>query len=77
VTGRLRPGERLLLYTDGLIEARDATGTFADIDNLVAPLQSEQDLATGLDGVLRAVEAWTGSGLGDDLALLAVELPSD
>ncbi|MCU1623093.1 MAG: hypothetical protein JWL79_1938 [Frankiales bacterium] len=75
VTGRMRPGERLLLYTDGLIEARDAAGTFADIDKLVAPLQNEQDLPTGLDGVLRAVEDWTGSGLGDDLALLAVELP--
>jgi GAF domain-containing protein len=75
VTGRLRPGQRLLLYTDGLVEARDAARAFADIRQLVAPLQTAPDLGQGLDGVLEAVERWTGSGFGDDLALLAVELP--
>ncbi|MFN2539755.1 MAG: PP2C family protein-serine/threonine phosphatase, partial [Mycobacteriales bacterium] len=75
VTGRLLPGERLLLYTDGLVEARDASRAFADVRQLVAPLQTESDLGKGLDRVLESVQLWTGSGLGDDLALLAVELP--
>ena len=73
-TGHLGPGDRMLLYTDGLIEARSADGAFADVDVVVAPLQHALDLATGLDEVLTAVEAWTGAGLGDDLALLAVSL---
>ena len=76
VDGRLLPGERLLLYTDGLVEARDASRAFADITRLVAPLQTESDLGKGLDRVLESVEEWTGDGLGDDLALLAVELPA-
>jgi serine phosphatase RsbU (regulator of sigma subunit) len=75
VSGRIRPGERLLLYTDGLIEARDRTRAFADVRTLVAPLQSQADLGKALDEVLASVEDWTGSALGDDLALLAVELP--
>ncbi|MCU1599471.1 MAG: hypothetical protein JWO22_180 [Frankiales bacterium] len=76
VTGRLQPGERFLLYTDGLVEARDTAGAFGSVDVLTAALQVEPDLDKALDGVLAAVEAWTESGLGDDLALLAVELPS-
>ncbi len=76
VTGALQPGERFLLYTDGLVEARDDAGAFGSINDLVASLQVEPDLDNGLDGVLAAVERWTDSGLGDDLALLAVELPS-
>ena len=75
VSGRLLPGERLLLYTDGLVEARNPERAFADIRDLVAPLQTAADLGKGLDGILESVEEWTGSGLGDDLALLAVELP--
>jgi GAF domain-containing protein len=76
VSGRLAPGERLLLYTDGLVEARDPARRFADVHDLVAPLRTASDLGTGLDEVLDSVQAWTDSGLGDDLALLAVELPS-
>ena len=76
VTGALQPGERFLLYTDGLVEARDDAGAFGSINDLVASLQVEPDLDRGLDDVLAAVERWTDSGLGDDLALLAVELPS-
>jgi serine phosphatase RsbU (regulator of sigma subunit)/anti-sigma regulatory factor (Ser/Thr protein kinase) len=75
VTGRLEPGDRLLLYTDGLVEARGAEGAFPDVTALVQPLRTEADLGKALDGVLDAVGAWTGDGLGDDLALLAVERP--
>jgi len=73
-TGVLGAGERLLLYTDGLIEARSPDGDFADVQVVVRPLQQATGLGEGLDGVLEAVHAWTGTGLGDDLALLAVSL---
>ena len=72
--GTLRPGERLLLYTDGLIEARSPEGVFVDVQEAVRPLQCSAGLGEGLDGVLEAVHRWTGSGLGDDLALLTVSL---
>jgi phosphoserine phosphatase RsbU/P len=61
-------GDRLLLYTDGLIEARSASGEFLPrrlIDQtLMIPSMDE-----ALDGLLAAVEDHSGR-FTDDLALL-------
>ena len=67
--GRLRPGELLLLYTDGLIEARAPDGSFIDPTPLVNKI-SMAPVDTALDVLLESLEAATGHSLDDDLALL-------
>jgi serine phosphatase RsbU (regulator of sigma subunit)/anti-sigma regulatory factor (Ser/Thr protein kinase) len=71
-TGTLAAGDRLLLYTDGLLEARDADRAFVDLHRMVRSL-TEEDLDQVLDGVLDAVLTAVGGVLGDDLALLVAE----
>ncbi|MCU1691493.1 MAG: hypothetical protein JWM64_584 [Frankiales bacterium] len=72
LTGRLEPGDRLLLYTDGIIEARDAGRHFLDLLDVVRPLSGGR-LEDVLDGVLAGLRAAAGPDLGDDLALLVAE----
>jgi serine phosphatase RsbU (regulator of sigma subunit) len=71
-TGTLEVGDRLLLYTDGIVEARDGLGGFVDLARVTAPLATAP-LDEVLDDVLRALQAWTGGPLNDDLALLVAE----
>jgi len=63
-------GDRLLLYTDGLSEARDGGGEFLDLASLTPELAGPDPL----DGVLEAVRSHVRRGrLGDDLALVLLE----
>ena len=67
------PGDRLLLYTDGLSEARNADGEFLRLLEAAAALGSGtiEDALTGLlDEVRRHVP---GGALGDDLAVVMLE----
>jgi hypothetical protein len=63
-----QPSDRLLLYTDGLIEARDAGGDFLPRAAIDEALQ-QRDIDTSLDALLTAVHEHSGS-FSDDLALL-------
>jgi sigma-B regulation protein RsbU (phosphoserine phosphatase) len=70
-------GDRMLMYTDGLAEARRrADGTFFAVSEFAAPALSSGTLDEGLVGVQRALRDWTGGVLTDDVALLAVEVLS-
>ena len=66
-------GDRLLLYTDGLSEARDEQGRFLPLLELAPTMRSSQpDVA--LDGVLELVRRHIKGGqLGDDLAIVMLE----
>jgi phosphoserine phosphatase RsbU/P len=66
-------GDRLLLYTDGLSEARDARGRFLSLLELAPTLRASQpDVA--LDNVLEIVRRHIRGGqLGDDLAIVLLE----
>ncbi|WP_195911417.1 SpoIIE family protein phosphatase [Streptomyces kaniharaensis] len=68
ITHPLKPGQTLLLYTDGLVERRDE-----DIDASLARLAAIQLPAEGeLDDLLDAVlHALTPAAAEDDIALLA------
>ncbi|WP_395297117.1 PP2C family protein-serine/threonine phosphatase [Kitasatospora hibisci] len=66
------PGDLLLLYTDGVSEARNAAGRFFPVAERLAEITagSPEDV---LDALLAEVRAWVGgSGLADDAALLAL-----
>lgn len=72
VHGQMRPGDRLMLYTDGIIEARDAERRFVDLHEVTSALGGGA-LDTVLDLVLAALTDAVGSALGDDLALVVAE----
>ncbi|MBT2471599.1 serine/threonine-protein phosphatase [Streptomyces sp. ISL-66] len=64
------PGDRLLMYTDGVTEARDAAGCFYPLAARVPVLASD---AAGLArAVWRDLESFTGGGPRDDVALLVL-----
>ncbi|WP_162599711.1 PP2C family protein-serine/threonine phosphatase [Nocardioides solisilvae] len=68
-----QPGDRLLLYTDGLSEARDEAGDFLDLRTL-APVVRAGAVHDAVDRVLEAVSAHAVDGfLGDDVALMLLE----
>lgn len=66
-------GATLVLYTDGINEARDADGIFFDpVPALSRHFPPDPDAV--LDAALSAVSRHTGGNLQDDAALLAVTL---
>ncbi len=72
---QLQAGDRLLLHTDGLTEARRPRDrAFFPAEELVSPALSRGPLDEGLRGVLAELLTWTGGHLGDDVALLAAEV---
>ena len=76
--GLLRPGQRLICYTDGLIEARDHAGRFIDrarLDAAISPTQG--DLQAVLDRLVAIVADHADGRYADDLALLGLEYCPD
>lgn len=68
-----RPGDRLLMYTDGVSEARNSSGSFLDLRE-VGPLLVAGPLEAALDRLLDAVRGHAAHGeLSDDVAVLLLE----
>lgn len=66
------PSARLLLYTDGLVEARDPGGRFFDLQ-AQADVLSEGPLADVLDRLVDRLRTFAGSRIADDVALVLAE----
>ncbi|HEX4823414.1 MAG TPA: PP2C family protein-serine/threonine phosphatase [Candidatus Polarisedimenticolaceae bacterium] len=71
---RFAPDDLLLLYTDGVVEARDAAGTFFGVDRLVTAARRPGRTAAEIRGaVLDALAAHTGSlPPRDDVTLVVI-----
>jgi serine phosphatase RsbU (regulator of sigma subunit) len=65
------PGDTLLLYTDGVVEARDAHGRFYPLADRVARWTDDSPEAL-MHHLRRDLLAHAGGRLGDDAALIAV-----
>jgi phosphoserine phosphatase RsbU/P len=70
----MAPSDRLLLYTDGLTEARDPrTRHFYPDERIIEPLAAAALVTDALTGLLEGVLDWSGGALHDDLALVLIE----
>lgn len=72
VHGRLGPYDRLVMFTDGLVEARTPDRDFVDHLQVLAALAAAP-FDRALDIALEALEVQTEGTLADDLALLIAE----
>lgn len=72
---RLGTGDRLLLFTDGVTEARSPDGEFFGADRLVEFLSAHAHEPVGglCEGVSRVIRAFQGPRLQDDATLLGLE----
>ncbi|MFP5326158.1 MAG: SpoIIE family protein phosphatase [Acidimicrobiia bacterium] len=71
----LLPGEELLLYTDGVTEARGAKGWFGE-ERLRESMASHSGGANSLvGGILADVVSFQGGGPRDDIAIVALRVP--
>jgi phosphoserine phosphatase RsbU/P len=66
------PGDRLLLYTDGLVESRNHHGNFLPEDQIATALVAA-DCDQALDRLMTAMRRHTGGHCHDDMALLLLE----
>jgi len=65
------PGDQLLLYTDGVSEARDKLGEFFPLSQCRA-LRSPQDPELALGRLQQEVLSYVGHALDDDAAMLLI-----
>lgn len=74
---RLQPGDRLLMFTDGVVEARDQSGEFFGLDRLVDLVTRQASAGRAVAETLRrlnlAVLAHTAGRLQDDATTVVVE----
>lgn len=75
----LSPGDKIILFTDGLIEIKNADGKFIDLDGLhnILKQSTEKDNEQGiLSYILNKAEEYQGhKEYGDDITLLCLEIP--
>ncbi len=75
-THRLRPGSRLLLYSDGIIERRDDAGRMLGEEGLLSLVENIRDLAPlpFIHELLKRVVSYGEESLGDDATAVILDL---
>jgi sigma-B regulation protein RsbU (phosphoserine phosphatase) len=78
VIHRLEPGDRILLYTDGVVEASDASGDFLGHDALCSLLKKTAGLSSSeaADSIITSVRQWSAKQ-DDDLTVLVCDYVGD
>jgi len=72
-------GDRIVLFTDGIVEAKNSSGSEFGLDRLKQILESKHDLPLGrlTDALLYGPSSWSqhaiGSSQSDDITLLAID----
>jgi sigma-B regulation protein RsbU (phosphoserine phosphatase) len=79
---QLSPGDSVVLYTDGVTEARDSGGRLFGDERLAAAARqaaaASADAQAMLESVTHAVEAFTaGADQADDLTIVVVQRSSE
>jgi phosphoserine phosphatase RsbU/P len=69
----LAAGDRVLLYTDGLVEARAPDGRPFALDGQVQAVVAASSLGAALDGLVARLLEHAGGRLDDDLALVLAQ----
>jgi sigma-B regulation protein RsbU (phosphoserine phosphatase) len=72
----LKPGDRLVLFTDGLTEARDVDDEEFGEERLMAILRSSRELSAGnIQGrIAKAVDVFSQGEMGDDTTLIVLAI---
>jgi sigma-B regulation protein RsbU (phosphoserine phosphatase) len=70
----VRPGDRLLLYTDGIVEAANAAGDFFGTDALMAEMQNTARLSPceAADSIVASIRRWSATQ-DDDWTVLVCD----
>lgn len=78
VSGKLEPGDTLILYTDGIIEATNSTGEVFDFARFEKLLLASwhSDLETWWEGIYRGYSAWAAAQ-DDDITFLMLKYNHD
>jgi serine phosphatase RsbU (regulator of sigma subunit) len=77
------PGDRVVLYTDGILEAGNGTEEMFGPDRLKQSLEANHDLGADqlADSLLEELSRWSGQPIGqgqqDDITLLAIHFQTD
>ena len=71
----LGPGDRLILYSDGITEARSPQGAFLEMDGLLSLLEQHggESTISFCDRLMEEVLEFSDGELRDDAAILVVE----
>jgi len=73
----LRPGDRLYMYSDGLIEETNSSGEPFGQERLLATIAGQRaaSLEASLEALIQSLVAWRGNDrFADDLSIVAVEI---
>ena len=72
----LKPGDRLYLYSDGILEAMNSEDELFGPERLVEALEGRRTLTLqgSVEGLVECGRQWSGeAGFADDVSILALE----
>lgn len=75
----LGPGDALVLYTDGITEARDSSGETFGEERLLRELEhlAGEPAEVIAEGIVRAARSFSDTGLADDVGVVVIRVPDD
>ena len=76
VSAALEPGDRVLMVTDGVLEAADSEGEPFGMERLKPFLEENSMLSADdfADALLNRLVEWSGTGQDDDITLLVIDV---